>query len=190
MAGVSKDTQDTFMEAFSKLKRTSKAQFSDIAATYVGTLKAKGVSEDTIKALGPDLFQRLEDVTANFNGTAEATMDAFTSMMSGQAKSMEKLTKGAVVPLVANLDALAQSTYGINFDDLAPDQQALTRLNFFMQESAKVPGLVGNSNRTIGTFKGQMDAMKKSVKDSAATIMSSLMPALSKVIGVLAKLAE
>lgn len=187
---VAKDIQDNIMSSFSSLKRVTKSQFADIAATIVGTLKSKGVDDALIGELAPNVIKRLEDTGAFYNKTTDEVLHAFTSMISGMARPMEMLTKGAVVPLVANLDRLSEEKFGMKFDKLAPDQQTLMRLQFFLDGTAKVPFLVNNSAKTIGTWKGQMDSMKKSVADTSAVFAQKLMPTLAKMIPVLSKIAD
>lgn len=187
---VGKSTQDAFMSIFPNLKRITKAEFADIAATISGTLKSKGIGDDVIAKVGPEVIQRLEDTGAFFNKTSDEVLHAFTSMISGMARPMEMLTKGAVVPLVANLDRLSEEDYGIKFEQLTPDQQTLERLKFFLDGTAKVPFLVGNSAATIGSWKGQMDSMKKSLAETSEQVAKKLMPALTKVLPVISKLAE
>lgn len=177
--------QAAFQNAFKGLKRVTKAEAAGIAATITGTLKSKGVSDSMIAQLGPKVIQRLEDTGAFFNRTTQEVEHAFTSMISGMARPIEMLTRGAVVPLVANLDRLAESQFGVKFEKLAPDQQTLLRLQFFMDGTAKIPFLVGNSAATIGTFKGQLDATKKSLKDTSASIAVNLMPTLIKLMQIL-----
>ncbi|MFJ1495943.1 hypothetical protein AB0R99_00020 [Erwinia amylovora] len=187
---VGKDVQDSFMDAFSKLKRTSKTEFSEIAAMITGTFKSKGISDSIIKQMGPELMQRLEDTAAKFNVSTERAVEAFGSMMAGMTKPMKTLTKDAVVPLVENLDIFTEKEYGKKFKELAPDEQTLARMKFFLQETKKVPGLVTNSATTIGTFKGRLDSFKKSINDSSQAIAKNFMPTLAKVLEILSTLIK
>lgn len=187
---VSKDIQDKIMDSFSSLKRTSKAEFADIAATITGTLKSKGVSDEVVGTIAPEVIKRLEDTGAFYNKTSEEVLHAFTSMISGMARPMEMLTKGAVVPLVANLDRLSEEKFGIRFEQLAPDQQTLLRLQFFLEGTAKVPFLINNSANTIGTYKGSVDSMKKSINDASQMFAKTLVPQLVKLMPMLVRLTE
>lgn len=183
-AAVGKNVQDSFMNTFSELRRTSKDQFSDMAATLIGIMKQKGLSDETISLLGPEVMKRLEDTASTFNATSDHMVEAFSSMMAGQSKPIKMLTKDAVIPLVENLDKLAMADYGIRFEKLAPDEQVLTRIKFFMDATGKYPNLIGNSAKTIGTFKGRLDEMKKSLKDTAATAMTTFAPVLSNIMKI------
>ncbi len=184
------EVQDSFQKAFKNLRRVSKSEAAALAATITGTMKSKGIGEDVIASMGPQILQRLEDTGAFFNKTTEEVESAFTSMISGMSRPMEMLTRGAVVPLVQNLDILANQQYGMDFEKLAPDEQTLLRMQFFLEGTSKIPFLVGNSAKTIGTFKGQLDAMKKSIADSSSTVVSSLIPVAEKLMSALAGVAK
>lgn len=159
-------------------------EYESLAAVFGAQLKNMGVAADDLAPMTNDLIGMGADLAAQFGGSTSDAVSALSSLLRGETDPIERYgvsIKGATIE--AQKAEMGLSGLEGEADKAATTQATLALLT---EQTASATGAFA---RESDTAAGAQQRANAKFEDAQATLGEALLPAVSAVSDVLAKLA-
>jgi hypothetical protein len=183
--GDSADTVKRFADTAAEAAGLSKAQYASLATVIGSQMKNAGASVTEAAGRSQELIARGADMAALFGGTAKEAVEAMSSALKGEMDPIERygvtLNQAAIKAQMA-----ADGTDKLTGAAAAQAKQAAI-INLIMKQSADSAGRFAEESDSLA---GQTERMNANWANAKATLGTALLPILTKLAGVLSKVAS
>lgn len=162
----------------------SEAAYETLATTVGQKLANMGVAHDELADKTNNLVQMGANLAAQYGGSTQDAVTALTKGLAGQTKGLQAY---GVVLKASDINAvLAANGQSKLTGEALRNATAMASLQLIQQQSASTTGAFGKQAETA---EGQQKRLTAEWQNAEAKLGTMLLPAMAKLMGILANLA-
>lgn len=167
-------------EEFGKTVGRSKEQVLSFLAGSQDLFVPLGIDPQSASEMSKTLTSLAVDLASFNNKSDEVVMRDLQAAMTGSSETMKKY--GVIVNQAAVKQELLNQS--INPKSATEAEKAMARLQIILRGTTQAQG---DAIRTSGSFANQIKRMKSEFTDASAALGSAILPVLTKVVTLIAK---
>lgn len=154
-----------------------------MASDYGALATAMGFSDSEAAELATTMVGLAGDMASFHNKSIDVAANSLKGVFTGETEALKGLN---VVMTQSVLDEYA-AKQGKVYDSMSQTEKVMLRYNYLLENQSDA---IGDAHRTMGEFAGSTRHLKAALEDAGAALGEAIIPIITPMINMLAKLAQ